>query len=336
MNKAAEATASGAGCIRFARILLAALVCSFSSLIPAGCSEMKREALGTLEWDRINGRAVVSEPIVMISAQEGEMVEAGQKLLQLDSRLQEALVAKLQARVQEAQWHVQQLQAGYRPEEIASAAATAEGSRHNRETMQTEYDRKLGLADRSAVSERSVDESANALAQAKATERSANEKLKMLKSGYRTEEIEQVKAELVAAEAELQHAEAQLSRYTIRAERAGLLDSLPFKLGDKPPVGAVVSTVLAGEAPWARIYLPEPWLSQVKHGDRVDILVDGREDPIPGTIRHMESAASFTPYYTLSEDDRSRLSFVTVVDLDPRAAKNLPVGIPTRMRLRNE
>lgn len=164
--------------------------------------------------------------------------------------------------------------------------------------------------------------------QAKAAERSAVERLKMLKSGYRTEEVEQARAKLGAARAELLHAKEALGRYTVTARRAGLLDSIPFKLGDKPPAGAVVTTVLADRAPWARVYLPEPWLSQVRPGDAVDILVDGIEAPITGTVRHIESNASFTPDYTLSEEDRSRLSFVTEVDLDAEVAAALPLGIP--------
>ena len=307
----------------------------FPGVFLSSCGDTSPVALGTLEWDRVNGRAVVSEPIVEILAREGDEVTEGQPLVRIDSRLQEAQIERLKAHVAETSWQLKQLETGYRAEEIASAEAELEGARYNRETMQIEFDRKASAAS-GAVSERSTDLSANQLAQAKANERSADEKLKLLQSGYRQEEIEQAKAKLEAAKAELHHAEESLTRYPVKAERAGILDSLPFKLGDKPPVGAVVSTVLAGKAPWARIYLPEPWLSRVSKGDKVLILVDGIDSSIIGTVRHIESNASFTPYYTLSEEDRSRLSFVTEVDLDPEVSSKLPLGIPVRMILRHE
>jgi len=294
------------------------------------------EALGTLEWDRVNGRAVASEAIVELQAREGDEVGAGDALLRLDSRLQEAVVNRLKAVVLQAQWKAKKLESGYRPEEVASAIADVEAAKYNRETMQLEFDRKEKIRNTGAISGRSADLSANNLAQAKAAERSAIERLKMLQSGYRKEEVEQARAGLEAARAELKHAQEALARYTVRAERAGILDSLPFKLGDKPPTGAVVTTVLAGGSPWARVYLPEPWLSRVKPGDIVDVYVDGRSKPIEGKVRHIESNASFTPYYTLSEEDRSRLSFVTQIDLDPKSAKGLPLGIPVRMRLLDE
>ncbi|MEM7144157.1 MAG: hypothetical protein AAF591_03415 [Verrucomicrobiota bacterium] len=292
--------------------------------------------MGTLEWDRVNGRAVVSEPIVELMAREGEWVEAGQPLLQIDPRLQVAQVAQLKAEVGEAEWQLTQLENGYRPEEIATAEAELEGAQYDRKTMEIELERKTTMSNPGAVSERSVDLTANALAQAQAQERSADERLKLLRSGYRQEEVEKARAHLEATKAELVRAEESLSRYTVTAERAGLLDSIPFKLGDKPPVGAVVTTVLAGGAPWARVYLPEPWMSQVHAGDIVDIYIDGVSAPFEGRVRHIQSNASFTPYYTLSEEDRSRLSYVTEVDLDPETAGDLPLGIPVRMQLRDE
>ncbi|NWK56071.1 HlyD family efflux transporter periplasmic adaptor subunit [Verrucomicrobiaceae bacterium N1E253] len=304
---------------------------SLLMLIGPSCSKQREEALGTLEWDRINGRAVDSETIVEIYAKEGEPVERGQKILKLDTRVQEAQVARLRANMEQASWNLQQLQHGYRSEEIARAQAEFEGAQANRKAMEIEYQRKQELKDSTAVSQREVNLSANAYAQSQAKEQAAKEQLNMLKKGYRKEEIEQAKSHLAAAQAELNHAKEQLSRYTVTAERAGLLDSLPFKLGDKPPVGAVVSTILAGKAPWARVYLPAPWLSRIKAGDQVDIMVDGREQPIQGTVRHIESNASFTPYYTLSEEDRSRLSYVTEIDLDPEIAKDFPLGLPVRM-----
>jgi HlyD family secretion protein len=315
--------------------ILISLVAS-AALSLVGCRSDPPEALGTLEWDRVNGRAVASEVIVEVLAEEGERVVEGQPLLRIDARLQVAQVARLKAHVSGAEWKLTELESGYRVEEVASAEAELDAALYNLKIMKTEFDRKSSAGSKGAISQQEKDVSANSLAQAKATERSAEERLKMLKSGYRSEEIEQAKAKLDAARAELVHAEESLSRYTVTARRGGLLDSVPFKLGDKPPAGAVVTTVLAEKAPWARIYLPEPWLSRVKPGDTVDILVDGLEGPITGTVRNIQSNASFTPYYTLSEVDRSRLSFVTEVDLDVGAAADLPLGIPVRMRLRDE
>lgn len=312
-----------------------ALVSAFA-LGMVSCSEDSSEALGTLEWDRINGRAVTSEPIVEVLVKEGQQVKQGAPLIKLDTRLQEARIAQLQAQVVKAEWSLKQLETGYRQEEIATAKAELAGAVQNLKTMQVEYERKVRLGDPGAVSEQAIERAENNLAQAKAKELTARENLHLLESGYREEEVEQARAQLEATRAELGHAKTELELYTVLAERDGLVDSLPFRLGDKPPSGSVVSVVLAGEAPWARVYLPQPWLSSVKLGDAVEVYVDGRDTPISGRIRHIESSPSFTPYYTLSEDDRSRLSYVTEIDLDAGQTEGIPLGTPVRLKLGDE
>lgn len=83
----------------------------FFALLPlawvclGGCSQGPTKGLGTLEWDQVHGRAVVSEPIVEIYAKEGDRLKKGDRILQLDPRVQAAEVASLQASVAEAKWH---------------------------------------------------------------------------------------------------------------------------------------------------------------------------------------------------------------------------------------
>ncbi len=310
-------------------------VCVFAAAIllvqSLGCSERREAALGTLEWDRVNGRAVVSEPIIEIFVREGDRVEAGAPLLRLDPRLQEARVAQSRGQVSQAEARLAERKRGFREEEVAKARAELEAARINLATAKLELEREQALLEQDVVSARQLDAYENRMAQAEAREERAVEQLTLLTAGFRIEEIEQAAAQLAAAMAELAYEEAELARYTVQAERAGLVDSLPFKIGDKPPAQAVVTTVLAGDRPWARVYLPEPWLSKINVGDRVDVRVDGRAQPYVGRVRHIESSPAYTPYYALSEEDRTRLSYVTQVDLIEESALELRVGIPVRV-----
>lgn len=297
----------------------------------AGCENQPREALGTLEWDLVNGRAVSSMPIVEVFVREGDDVAAGAPLLQLDPSLQQAQVARLEARVAETEWQVKLRKTGYREEEITSARGALQAAVEKRDTLQLEFERQKSLLKDNATSRRTYEQVENQLSEAEAQRIEAFENLERLETGFRIEEIRQAEARFEAARAELAHGKRELERYTVVAERKGRVDSLPFRLGDKPPRDAVVSTLVAGEAPWARVYLPEPWLSTVKVGDEVSVYVDGRAQPFAGRIRFIASQASFTPYYGLSEQDRKRLSFVTEIDLIDEAARQLPLGIPVRM-----
>lgn len=300
------------------------------------CSKNTDKALGTLEWDRINSRAVASETIIAVYGREGDLVKKGDIILELDASLQTALVESLKARVAQAQWLVKQRETGYRTQEIAAAEARLKSAESSLATNKTEYQRQKELLQRKLTSQREVDRAENTFRHSQGEVQEAQENLDELRSGYRSEEVEQARAALAEVQARLRYEESLLQRYTIVATRAGLLDSIPFKLGDKPPVGAVLSTILAGDQPWARVYIPELWMSRISIGDEVFVYVDGREAPISGHIRYIESKASFTPYYALAEEDRSRLSYVSEIDLDPAASGKLPVGIPVQVVLTND
>jgi HlyD family secretion protein len=77
---------------------------------------------------------------------------------------------------------------------------------------------------------------------------------------------------------------------------------------------------------YARFYVPEPLRSRIVPGSALTARVDGVDSPLTGTVRWVSSDASFTPYFALTEHDRSRLSYLAELDL-PEAA-GLPSGIP--------
>jgi len=52
-------------------------------------------------------------------------------------------------------------------------------------------------------------------------------------------------------------------------------------------------------------------------------------------VRFVSAEAAFTPYYALTQADRSRLSYLTLIDLDESAAANIPTGMPVQVELVN-
>src|SRR5436190_2536314 len=113
--------------------------------------------------------------------------------------------------------------------------------------------------------------------------------LAALKNGTRPEDITQAEAARDVAKAKLAQLEVSLDRLTIRAPRAGRVDSLPMKLGDMPARGAVVAVLLAGDRPYARVYVPERVRATVREGDRFQVQVEGYDQPFAARVRHLES-----------------------------------------------
>ena len=114
------------------------------------------------------------------------------------------------------------------------------------------------------------------------------------------------------------------------APRAGRVDSLPYEVGDRPPAGAPLAILLVGETPYARVYVPAPIRTGVALGDRVRVFVDGQEQGYGGTVRMLRNEPVFTPYYALTGEDASRLSYLAEIALDADAA-GLPAGLPVRV-----
>ena len=157
----------------------------------------------------------------------------------------------------------------------------------------------------------------------------ASAALAALENGTRVEDIAQAEAALASAQAQVTELSVNLDRTRIRAPRAGRIDSLPYKLGDQPPIGAPLAIELVGDAPYARVYVPEPQRAKVRVGQAAQVFVDGRKAAFNGHVRAIRSEPSFTPYYALNGDDVSRLSYLAEIELGKDAA-TLPAGLPIR------
>src|SRR5678815_4980719 len=79
---------------------------------------------------------------------------------------------------------------------------------------------------------------------------------------------------------------------------------------------------------YARVYVPEPMRAQVTVGKDVSVHVDGTAQPYAGRVRFVSTDAAFTPYYALTQKDRSRLSYLAEITMTEAAAQELPTGIP--------
>ncbi|KAF1720746.1 HlyD family secretion protein [Pseudoxanthomonas wuyuanensis] len=310
------------------KIRIAAAV--MAALLAAGCRPSAPQALGTLEWDRVSLPAPVAEKIVRIDVREGQRVEAGAPLLQLELTRTRSQLAAAQAQAQQTRAMLDELQAGPRSEAIAQARANLAAVQAQASDARAYYARLQPLGRQQLVAAAEVDRARAAAGNAEAQVRAAQQALLELQRGTRSEQIAQGESALAAAQAQADVQTVTLEKLNVVAPRAGRVDSLPYKLGDQAPVGAPLAILLVGEAPYARIYVPEPLRAGVQVGDAVQVHVDGRERPYPGRIRMIRSEPGFTPYYALTGKDAARLSYLAEVSLGAEAA-DLPAGFPVRV-----
>lgn len=293
------------------------------------CSDRIDPALvGTLEWDRATVLAEVSEPVIEVLAQEGDIVQQGAVLLRLDPRRTDAELAEATAMVQHARARLAEAVKGARIEDIDAARAEVARAQSDANNAATTRERYTEIRRQGLISQSTLDDATNALRMARASEQAARARLAERLHGTRPEQIAQVEAALDAAEARRTQLELTRERLDVRAPHAGRVDALPFRLGDQPPAGASLVTMLTGTAPYARVHVPERRRAAMQPQQKYLVHVDGTARPYAAHVRMVSSEASFTPYYALSGDDASRLVYRAELMLDEARARELPAGLP--------
>ncbi|OHY50943.1 hemolysin D [Shewanella algae] len=308
------------------------LILTATLLLLQACGDNgESRAMGTLERDRIQLSAPVAEQIADIHVAEGDKVEAGQLLLQLDSRSAAARVAQRRAELAEAGARFDELQQGARVEERRAARAAIEAATAAATEARLRYQRTSELFTAKVVGQAELDAAIAERDHTKALVEQANEQWLQLENGTRSEQLAQAEARVAAAAAALKAEEKALDDLSLRAPQASEVDILPWKRGDRVAQGTQLVALLALDKPYARVYLPQTAISKLSRGDKLEVWVDGVEQPLKGTVRNIRSQPAFTPFYALNERDRARLMYLT--DIDVEGAESLPSGLALEVRL---
>jgi HlyD family secretion protein len=304
-------------------------------LLLVACSgrDAQWSAPGNTEWDRAAVLAEVSEPVTELLVTEGAAVQAGQLLMRLDARRTAAQLAAAQADEQRASAQLLELRHGARQETIDSARAELTRATSDAENAHREYQRAIALRKTNAIAQQDLERFDTAARVAEASVSAQRAQLQELLHGTRPEQLAQAEAALAGAQAQAQRWALILERLEVRAPRAGRIDALPYRLGDQPPAGATLVSMLVGAQPYARVFIPEQRRAGLREGQKFRVRVDGVEQPFDAVLHSVRSEPTFTPYYALSGEDASRLSYRAELVLQGDAAGQLPPGIPCHAEL---
>lgn len=295
-----------------------------------GCEEQALIAVGQLESDRIELVAEYSEPIESIAVKEGDAVrEADIVLLQTAARVNIQLV-EAQANVERLQSLLQEQLNGPIPERFAVVEASLREVTVDRDFRARDLQRLSSLRSQNLTSVESVDNAQRLLDTAAARIDTIRAQLDELQAGTRAEQIAQTRSQIQQAQAQVATLNFNRSRLQVQAPVDAVVDSLPFEIGERPRQGDVVAVLLAGSQPYARVYIPEAVRVSVQPGTKLNVMVDGIDGAIEGTVRRIALEASFTPYFALTERDRGRLSYVAEIEL-PVQSIRLPEGLPVQV-----
>ncbi len=310
------------------------IVAGLSAMSLAACdnSNNLNIVVGELASDRIELIAEVNEPILEILVAEGETVTAGQLILRQDDTRASARLREAEAAVGQAQARLDELVRGPRQEQIAQARANLAGAEHDIEFRRTQFQRAKELLEKELASPENRDRARAQLDAAEAGLELRKAQLEELLAGTTVEELAQAEQSLRQAEAKRDSASLDVERHHLVAPVDGVFDSRLFEVGERPPAGQPVAVMLAGNQPYARIYVPERLRARVRPGTDARIAVDGMGASLDGRVRWVAHEPAFTPYFALTERDRGRLTYLAKIDIEQQQDR-LPDGVPVEVEL---
>jgi len=293
----------------------------------AGCDTAdSTQMVGTLERDRIEIKVESNEPIISRQVTDGQAVAVGDVLLLQDPAKARTQYEQKTALYNQATARLAELRRGPRPEAIRETRARLAAAQALATNADTDLKRERELFNRKLSDQASLDRAATARSSAMAEVEVQQQTLEAQLNGTTLEELDQAEAAVSATQAQQALAALDLERTRLLAPVAGMVDKVLYQVGERPPIGSTVAVILDSSRVFARVYVPEYIRARVVPGASLQVEVDGVAGAMTGTVRWVSSDASFTPYFALTEHDRSRLSYLAEIDL--ATAGNLPSGIP--------
>jgi len=306
-------------------------------VLAAGCRPRAQDnaviMVGTVERDRLEMLAPVTELLAELPVQEGQTVKAGTVVARLDdTRLKEEIAALQHARDAEKA-KLDELEAGFRSEEVAQSRAAYQAAVARAEIAAIEFQRAKTLVAQVIQPQATLDTAKSTLDATEADKRKAAENLRQFETGARGEDIRAQRATFEAAGARRREAQVRQSQLSLVAPCECGVVTLPFRAGERVLQGVSVATLRATDRTFARVFVPERAKAKIVPGTEGTVKVDGVAREFRGRVRTVSSDAAFTPFYALTDKERGRLSFAAKVDLIEPEARELPVGVPCEVRI---
>ena len=275
----------------------------------------------------------VSGRIARVLAREGDRVQRGQILAELDTEQLRHAVAEAEARVAAQNQVVARLEAGSRPEEIRQARAQVEAARADAVNAEQNYRRLQSLAKQNFISQQQADNAKYALDAARARQNAVEETLRLLLAGSRREDIAAAKATLAAQEAALALVRRNLEDGSLKAPQDAVVENRILEAGDMASPQQPVYTLALVKPIWVRTYVGESDLGKLRQGNVAYVMTDSHPGKrYRGWIGFISPTAEFTPKAVQTEEVRTSLVYqmrVFVCD----AQGELRLGMPATVHV---
>lgn len=292
-------------------VLLAGLV------VGLGWWQSRQEALpegivsgnGRIEAVQVHVATKYPGRVELIRVREGDLVERGAVLAEMDS-------AELEATLAEAEAHLAQAE-----ESAVEAEAIVVQRKSDLTLAEQELARTLPLAERGSLSKRQAE-------QAQSARDSAQAALLVAQAHVRTAE----KA-IEAARASVRRVETQLDDCVLTAAVSGRVLYRLAEPGEMLGAGGRVLTLLDLDDIYMEIFVPAKYASRLAIGAEARIVIDALpEYVIPAEVSFVAPEAQFTPKQVETQSERDKLMFRVKVRIPQEIVSEHMAAVKTGVR----
>jgi HlyD family secretion protein len=273
---------------------------------------------------RLGGR------IAAIPEEEGARVTLGETLAQLDSQPLKDQLAVDEAQIASTSAQLEKQRNGNRSQDIGQAEARLAELRAQRVKAQEDLDRRATLVASGAISKAVFESTRAQLLAADAQVQGAEQSLSLQRAGARREDILAAQAQRAQAVAQRDKTLNDMADSDLHAPNDGVILTRAREPGAIVQTGETVLTLTIDRPMRVRAYVDENDLGRISAGMAVEVSVDSAARLYHGSIGYIAPTAEFTPKTVQTRDLRADLVYrlrVIIDDPDDGLRQGQPVTV---------
>ncbi|MGB0715370.1 MAG: efflux RND transporter periplasmic adaptor subunit [Phycisphaerae bacterium] len=232
--------------------------------------------------------------IAEMPVRQGDQVEAGAVICQLNADALRHQLDEAKARLGSLEAMLNELKAGTRKENLRRLRAQLEEAEADYERWRAELDRVESLYKGTNSNAKEMYDTKADYLRSQRRKIAAEAAFNLGVEGPRVEAIERAKYDVDAQQAVVNRIQSDLEKATIRAPFAGYVSNRFVEVGEWLSVGDTVVELVDLSTMLARVPVPESALPFVQPGTGARVKVDALGDTLNGTIKHIMRLADAT------------------------------------------
>ncbi len=223
---------------------------------------------GQMEAREVDIAPKVTARITKVHVSEGQKIQAGDLLIEMDSPEVQAKLAQAEAAKAAAQAVAQKALNGARPQEVEMAKQNWQRAQAAAELAKTSYDRVQSLFNQGLVAAQKRDEAQTNWRASAAQAQAARAQYDMVASGARPEDKTAAEAQVRQVDGVIAEARAAEAETQLRSPVGGEVANVLAKVGELSPAGVSVVSVVNLQDQWVVLNVREDFLQRFAVGSK--------------------------------------------------------------------